>query len=237
MKFRQKDFLFAAIARFLLKSQFVRNQLQDLGESASFVSLIKNSLGQVKFFNGREKLWNEITQAVRTPQQNGERDLCVVEYGVAGGDGARWWLRNVPDRSFRYFGFDTFTGLPINWFRQGIIYRPRGFFNQEGKAPTRGIDGRASFVIGDVTDKTEEIESIMRKDFQKIILLDMDLYEPTAFVWKVIAPLLKSGDVIYFDEAFDSSNERRVLEAGILSEINEWRYLGNSTIAVAFQKI
>lgn len=103
MKFMQKDFLFAEIARILLKSKFVRDFLQDVGESASFVSLIKNSLGQVKFFNGREKLWAEIIRRIEMRSRDQQRGICLLEFGLASGDGARWWLWNIPAKSFGYF--------------------------------------------------------------------------------------------------------------------------------------
>ena len=35
-----------------------------------------------------------------------------LEFGVAGGYSFRWWINYSPDKECRFYGFDTFEGLP-----------------------------------------------------------------------------------------------------------------------------
>ena len=65
----------------------------------------------------------------------------------------------------------------------------------------------------------------------------MDLYVPSKFAFEEILPFLNSGDVIYFDQAFDSSNERLIMREFILSIVGNWSYTGSTSIAVAFIKL
>jgi len=37
------------------------------------------------------------------------------EFGVAGGNSFRWWVNNSKDKECRFYGFDTFEGLPEDW--------------------------------------------------------------------------------------------------------------------------
>src|SRR5438067_1877638 len=37
------------------------------------------------------------------------------EFGVAGGYSFKWWLQNNNHPSSRFYGFDTFEGLPEKW--------------------------------------------------------------------------------------------------------------------------
>jgi hypothetical protein len=48
------------------------------------------------------------------------------------------------------------------------------------------------------------------RDSKKIILFDLDIFEPSLFAWKLIESHLSTGDMIYFDESFDE-DERKLL--------------------------
>lgn len=70
----------------------------------------------------------------------------------------------------------------------------------------------------------ETLPSIVRKtDCTLLVLIDVDLYEPTRTVlnWLLLNGL--PGDCIYFDEAFDAFNEgkalREIIEEGLRFEI------------------
>jgi hypothetical protein len=49
-------------------------------------------------------------------------------------------------------------------------------------------------------------------------IFDLDLYGPSRFVWDVLQSKLKDGDVLYFDEAFDS-DERRIINEEIVNRM------------------
>jgi hypothetical protein len=50
------------------------------------------------------------------------------------------------------------------------------------------------------------------KKAQIFVLFDLDIFEPTKHVWDLVRPVLKSGDIVFFDEAFDW-DERLVLNS------------------------
>jgi hypothetical protein len=60
----------------------------------------------------------------------------------------------------------------------------------------------------------------------RLVLFDLDLYEPTMMAWTWLRPSLSSGDYLYFDEAFDQ-DERRVLEEAVLPS-GEFTYVGGT---------
>ena len=64
-------------------------------------------------------------------------------------------------------------------------------------------------------------------------IFDLDLYEPSLFVWNKIKNQLKIGDVLYFDEAFDR-NERRLLIEDVLV-FGEFQFIGCTVMALAIR--
>lgn len=229
--FNIKDLSFAFISKILFKKTSFAIFLSDLGDASSF-NLELRRYFKIKTYSGRKKLWKYLISLNSKQEQ-----FKVIEFGVAHGDSTRWWLKNVKNPNFRYIGFDTFSGLPNNWVRNGYVYLDVNSFNNNGIPPIKNIDNRAEFIVGNVLDKSQEISTAMQGDINKIILFDMDLYEPSKFAFAEILQLLNSGDIIYFDQAFDSSNERLILREFILSNVGNWSYIGSTSIAVAFIKL
>ena len=233
MDFKTKDLLVGLATNLAFKSGFLRDTLADLGEAASFNSFIRTKYPQIKHLKSREKLYSAIHEKLNHESRVG---FIILEFGVAQGNGTKWWSRKTVNQEMEYIGFDTFTGLPQTWIRRGVVYREKGFFDQKNSLPSFPEDSRISFCVGMVQDNSDEIVRLMKKNGQKIILLDLDLYDPTLFVWKTIEPLLKKGDIVYFDEGFDSDGERRIIADYIFTQSSNWEYLGNSSIAIAFMK-
>ena len=71
-------------------------------------------------------------------------------------------------------------------------------------------------------------------DAALFLLIDVDLYEPTKTILDWAQKNCKSGDLIYFDEAFDPWNEGKALrearEAGL-----KFRAIGNTGSALLIQ--
>jgi hypothetical protein len=67
----------------------------------------------------------------------------------------------------------------------------------------------------------------------KILFFDLDLYDPTLFVWNKFKDSLISQDIIYFDEAFDG-DERKILIEEVLPKLKV-KILGHTPYALALQ--
>ena len=120
--------------------------------------------------------------------------ISYLEFGVAGGHSFQWWTENQKHQDSRFFGFDTFTGLPENW----NIFK-KGSMSADGKLPELA-DSRCTFKKG-LFQKT--LPSFL-KDYtfgkRNVIHMDADLYTSTLYVLTSLAPYLCKGDIIIFDE-------------------------------------
>lgn len=195
----------------------------DIGEIASFHLFVKERFGKTSYFLTREALALHCLR-VFSPAK-------VFEFGVSKGEFCRYLIRKGP-KVFTYFGFDTFSGLPNDWIRGGIKYLPKGAFNQNGESPN--IDSpRVHFIKGLVEENLSQVDLLMSGEKSRMFILDMDLFEPTKILFDFISPKLKKGDVIIFDQAFDSHNERKIIIDSIISDAR-FSLIGASGIAAAF---
>jgi len=125
--------------------------------------------------------------------------IDYLEFGVAKGKSFFWWLARNDAAASRFTGFDTFEGLPEDF---GPI--KAGSFSTAGDIPETD-DPRAQFVAG-YFQKTllpflREAKLGERDPTRKLVVhLDADLYTSTLYVLTQIAPMLRPGDILQFDE-------------------------------------
>jgi len=131
--------------------------------------------------------------------------IDYLEFGVGQGRSFLWWSRRNQDPASRFTGFDTFTGLPESWGPFGA-----GAFSTEGRTP-EGVDARARFVKGLFQDTLPGFLRDYRVERRKVVHLDADLYSSTLFVLTSLAPFLRTGDVLLFDEFGVPLHEFRAL--------------------------
>ena len=229
MSFWVRDLFFGLLGFLVLRPKYLRNRLFDLGEVASFQSFVEHFFGPRNYFKSRNSLRATILPEISTGS------CRVYEFGVASGDSARWLKKRVNNPDFSYHGWDTFTGLPSDWVRNGLIYRSQGFFDNGGNVPTLN-DKRFFFHKGLIEDKLESIRESLSFNGLKVFLFDFDLYDPSSLIWDEILPYLKSNDLIYFDEAFDSNHERKLILEKIIPIQEQFAYVGNTTIALLLRK-
>lgn len=127
----------------------------------------------------------------------GTEPIHYLEFGVAHGGSFKWWLKAITNASSRFFGFDTFEGLPENWsfhFKKG---------DMASNTPVVE-DDRAAFFKGIFQDSLNpflrEHEALMQSKIRKVIHMDADLYSSTLFTLSQLYPYLQKGDIILFDE-------------------------------------
>lgn len=126
--------------------------------------------------------------------ENLNSPVNYLEFGVAQGFSFKWWLQHNTHTSSRFYGFDTFTGLPEAWdqFKAGDM-------STGGQVPEVN-DPRATFVKGLFQDTLPGFLQTFADDKRKMIHVDADLYSSTLYVLTRLEPLLKDGDIILFDE-------------------------------------
>jgi len=120
--------------------------------------------------------------------------INYVEFGVAGGQSFNWFLEQNIHLESRFYGFDTFTGLPEDWgsFKKGM-------FNNNNKIPQIN-DARGKFYPGLFQQTLHGFLHELNNKKRNIIMLDADLYSATLYVLTTMAPFLKKDDIIFFDE-------------------------------------
>jgi O-methyltransferase len=121
-------------------------------------------------------------------------DIDYLEFGVCGANSFKWWLGNCINADSRFYGFDTFEGLPENW----------GTYNKGDMAANipNIDDSRVKFVKGLFQETVANFLSIhnLTNGKRKVIHLDADLFSSTLYVLTSLAPYLKKGDILLFDE-------------------------------------
>ena len=134
-----------------------------------------------------------------------------LEFGVFQGSSLKLMteLNKSPDSNF--YGFDTFKGLPENWIQGkfGNIKIKKNGFDVKGNIPQLD-DKRVVFVKGLFQDTCDDFikrhhDTLLQKKL--VINIDADLYSSALYILTKIAPYLKNGDYIYFDEFFSHANE------------------------------
>ncbi len=117
-----------------------------------------------------------------------------LEFGVAGGQSFRWFLSQITNPGSRFYGFDTFTGLPEDFG----VYK-KGMFNNNTQAPLIN-DKRVQFYQGLFQQTLPGFLKELDNSKRNIIMMDADLYSATLYVLTSLAPFLKKDDIIFFDE-------------------------------------
>jgi hypothetical protein len=159
----------------------------------------------------------------------GRAPIDYLEFGVASGASLEWWLRNHTHPESSFVGFDTFRGLPEDWHSRA----PRGAFSTDGRVPELQ-DTRCRFEVGMFQDTLPHF--LRRSVFQHrlVVHMDADLYSSTLYVLMALAPVLKPGDLILFDQFDDVRNEFRAfqdfitaspLRYEVVAQVNGYRQL------------
>lgn len=132
--------------------------------------------------------------------------IDYLEFGVAFGLSFKWWVENNKSPESRFWGFDTFEGLP-----EDFNFMKKSEMSTEGKIPQLD-DCRHIFFKGLFQDTLPDFLKSYNPGKRKVINLDADLYSSTLFVLASIAPYLNKGDIILFDEFGVPMHEFRAFE-------------------------
>jgi O-methyltransferase len=132
-----------------------------------------------------------------------------LEFGVFQGDSLRFWVDLAKCPQVRFFGFDSFRGLPENWILPTRLV-PAGHFDVGGALPDI-TDPRVRFIPGLFQDTCREFLTHYQRPDRLVLHLDADLFSSTLYVLATFDFLLKPGDVLIMDELNSASSEFRAL--------------------------
>ena len=120
--------------------------------------------------------------------------INYLEFGVANGGSFYWWLQNHTNTDSRFHGFDTFSGLPEDWghFKKGEM--------NNGNEVLKTDDKRTLFYQGLFQQTLPGFLKTFDNNMLTVIHMDADLYSSTLYTLTSLAPYLKKGDIIFFDE-------------------------------------
>ena len=123
-----------------------------------------------------------------------DQAITYLEFGVSGGHSFAWWVKRNADPRSRFTGFDTFEGLPEDWggFRKGAM-------STHSSLPAID-DPRVDFRRGLFQETLPGFLKTIETDRPKVIMMDADLYSSTLYVLTSLAPYLKKGDIVFFDQ-------------------------------------
>ncbi|TKK68931.1 class I SAM-dependent methyltransferase [Ilyomonas limi] len=131
--------------------------------------------------------------------------INYLEFGVADGHSFRWFVQQNAHPESRFYGFDTFTGLPEDFG----VYK-KGVFNTNNQVPQIN-DSRVKFYQGLFQQTLPGFLSKWNHQQRNIVMMDADLYSATLYALTRIAPFLKKGDIIFFDEFAVPTHEFKAL--------------------------
>jgi hypothetical protein len=224
---RVRDVVLTSAATALSKSTHLLWYADSLVLSARYQQLIGFSdwsRGSIRF-SDRIALWENVVEA-----RLRSAGAVALEFGVADGLATQWWANRGVDFA-AWHGFDTFEGLPGSWDRGGIPVMQAGMFTPSGGAgsvPQVTAPYPFTWHKGLIE---ETLPKLKRPDAPLFVLIDVDLLDPTLTILEWLKTNGRTGDMVYFDEAFDPWNEglaiRRAIENGL-----RLRALGHSGSAL-----
>lgn len=140
-------------------------------------------------YKKREQLYEQVIT-----DNNLNANIDYIEFGVCTGHSFRWWVNRIKDSESRFYGFDTFTGLPEPWgpFKKGDM--------SNNNTPPVIDDNRHAFYQGLFQQTLLPFLANYNVGKRKVIHMDADIYTATLYVLTTLTPFLKSGDIIFFDE-------------------------------------
>jgi O-methyltransferase len=136
----------------------------------------------------------ELYKYVIETQNLTNEDIDYIEFGVFDGSSFNWWLNHLKANDSRFYGFDTFEGLPEDW----------GRFEKGDMSASMPIltDKRGAYFKGLFQDTMQPFltQVNLHNNKRKIVHLDADLFSSKLFALTSLAPYLKKNDILLFDE-------------------------------------
>jgi O-methyltransferase len=166
-----------------------------LNKNVLFSSFLGSTLQSAKSFNRRIDFYAYLNELLACP-------IDYLEFGVWKGESISNWSSLNQCLNSRFFGFDTFEGLPEDW----TALLRRGAFSTDGKIPNSN-DERIRFVSGLFQKSLRPFLKEFAPWNRLVVHIDSDLYSSALFALSSLDGLLVPGSIVIFDEFYDLQNE------------------------------
>jgi O-methyltransferase len=170
----------------------------------------------------------------------GTKPLCLIELGVWQGETISHWAHINADPQSRFYGIDTFEGLPEDWqhlFGKSV----RGTFSTHGQVPVIE-DIRISFIRGLIQEQLQELLARIELDNASLVVhFDADLYSATLFALTTLDIVLATRIARYvavFDEFSSANDEFRAFvdyQSAFRRQFSVIAHVGKSHDQIAIQ--
>jgi O-methyltransferase len=168
----------------------------------------------------REDLYRHISD---TLLDRGTRAIDYLEFGVFEGASIREWSLLNQNPASRFYGFDSFEGLPEDWHAG----KRKGAFSTAGKVPEIG-DPRVRFVVGWFQSSLRGFMDSYHPQRQLVLHVDCDIYSSTLYCLTTLDPLIVSGTVIVLDDFFDALHVYRALTDYCSAYLRQYKILART---------
>jgi len=152
--------------------------------------------------------------------------IDYMEFGVFQGESLRWWCEANSHAESRFFGFDSFEGLPEAWSpKTWSATFPKGTFSTGGSIPDIK-DSRVQFVVGWFQETLPAfLASYQARECPLVVHCDSDLYSSALFCLTSLNRIIPRGSIIIFDELNDVLSEYRALTNYAAAYLRQWRFI------------
>lgn len=168
----------------------------------------------------REDLYRYVSD---TLLEGSNRAIDYLEFGVFEGASIRQWCDLNKNAGSRFFGFDSFEGLPEDWHSG----KRKGAFSTSGKRPEIA-DPRVSFVAGWFQQSLRAFLSSYTPQSQKVIHVDCDLYSSSLYCLTTLDPVISPGTLIVLDDFFDALHVYRALSDYCSAYVRQYKLLART---------
>lgn len=131
--------------------------------------------------------------------------IDYLEFGVFQGQSLFKWADINTENNSRFYGFDSFEGLPETW--DGVTTSKRERHFDVGGSIPQTDDSRIHFIKGLFQDTLQGFLSAYEPHGRVVVHNDSDLYSSTLYCLTMLDSILASGSVLIFDEFYSSSHE------------------------------
>lgn len=194
-------------------------QIRYLIYLARFEKWRKSRTESFPLFDDRYKLYEYLNEKVI-----GHEPINYLEFGVSKGESLIYWTDINKNPQSKFWGFDSFMGLPEKWevFTTTVN---ESSFTMNGKPPDID-DRRVAFVEGLFQETLPDFLKSFESSGRLVVHNDADLYSSTLFTLCQCNEILKPGTIVIFDEFTSVVHEFRAWEDYCASFMRNYTVIG-----------